>query len=77
MTKALEAIERQYPEAAKVIRAGEEDVLTYYTFPQAHWRQIRSTNPLERLNREQKHSRHGVRHDLFLDDPSHDATAIE
>jgi putative transposase len=26
----------------------EDDVLAYKTFPQAHWRQIHSTNPLER-----------------------------
>ena len=32
----------------------EEDVLAYKTFPQAHWRQIHSTNPLERLNKEIK-----------------------
>ncbi len=32
----------------------EDDVLAYKTFPQAHWRQIHSTNPLERLNKEIK-----------------------
>lgn len=32
----------------------EGDVLAYNTFPQAHWRQIHSTNPLERLNKEIK-----------------------
>ena len=30
----------------------EEDVLAYMTFPEKHWRQIHSTNPLERQNRE-------------------------
>lgn len=30
----------------------EDDILAYMTFPEAHWRQIRSTNLLERLNRE-------------------------
>ena len=29
-----------------------DDVLTYLTFPSTHHRQIHSTNPLERLNRE-------------------------
>lgn len=52
MTKAIAVLEKQHPEAAKVVREGEDDVLTFMTFPQAHWRQIRSTNPLERLNRE-------------------------
>ncbi len=30
----------------------QPDVLAYMTFPKTHWSQIRSTNPLERLNRE-------------------------
>jgi transposase-like protein len=29
----------------------EEEVLAYKAFPQAHWQQIHSTNPLERLNK--------------------------
>ena len=29
-------------------------MLAYLTFPQAHWRQIWSNNPLERLNKEIK-----------------------
>ena len=32
----------------------EEEVLTFYDFPAAHRRQISSTNPLERLNKELK-----------------------
>ena len=50
--KAIEAIERKFPDAARCARAAEEDVLAYMHFPPAHWRQIRSTNPLERLNKE-------------------------
>jgi transposase-like protein len=30
----------------------EEDLLAFYAFPLDHWRKPRSTNPLERLNRE-------------------------
>ena len=30
----------------------EEDLLAFYSFPPDHWRKLRSTNPLERLNRE-------------------------
>ncbi len=36
-----------------MVRA-EDDVLAYKTFPESHWRQIHSTNPLERLNKEIK-----------------------
>ena len=32
----------------------EADVLAYLAFPREHWRQIWSTNPLERLNKEVK-----------------------
>ncbi len=32
----------------------EEDVLAHMAFPREHWRQIASTNPLERLNKEIK-----------------------
>jgi putative transposase len=30
----------------------EEDLLAFYGFPPAHWSKLRSTNPLERVNRE-------------------------
>jgi len=50
--KAAELLDQKFPAAAAVLREGEEDVLTYMSFPERHWRQIRSTNPLERLNRE-------------------------
>lgn len=50
--KAIAAIEVRYPEAARCAREAEDDVLAYMGFPAAHWRQIRSTNPLERLNKE-------------------------
>lgn len=30
-------------------------MLAYLAFPPAHWKKIRSTNPLERLNKEVKH----------------------
>ena len=29
-------------------------MLTFYDFPREHWRQVYSTNPLERLNKELK-----------------------
>lgn len=44
----------QYPQITKLLTDAEEEVLTFYDFPQAHWRQIYSTNPYERLNKELK-----------------------
>lgn len=52
MGTALEAIREKWPRAAGVAEDGEDDVLAYFSFPAAHWKQIRSTNPLERLNKE-------------------------
>lgn len=51
-TKALELLDEHCPAAADLLRDAEDDVLTYMTFPQAHWRQLHSTNPLERINKE-------------------------
>ena len=47
----------KHPEVADMLEESEEDILAYMSFPEDHWRQIRSTqlastNPLERLNRE-------------------------
>ncbi len=51
MSRVL-ALLKSHPKAARVARAGEEDVLAFMAFPAKHWRQLHSTNPLERQNRE-------------------------
>jgi transposase-like protein len=51
MSKVLTLLER-YPKAADVARLAEDDVLAFMSFPEKHWRQLHSTNPLERQNRE-------------------------
>jgi len=50
--KAVELLAPKYPAAAAVVEEAEEDVLAYFSFPEKHRRQIHSTNPLERQNRE-------------------------
>lgn len=40
------------PKVAELLEAAEEDLLAFYRFPSAHWSKLRSTNPLERVNRE-------------------------
>jgi len=52
LNKAVELLADKHPDAAELLIAAEDEVLAYFAFPQAHWRQIRSTNPLERLNKE-------------------------
>jgi transposase-like protein len=44
----------RYPKVADLMDAAEDDVLAYLAFPRAHRRQLWSTNPLERLNKEVK-----------------------
>lgn len=48
------ALERSHPKVSALLDEAGEDVIAYMGFPQAHWRQIHSTNPIERLNREIK-----------------------
>ena len=40
------------PKVAQLLEEAEEDLLAFYAFPQPHWTKLRSTNPLERVNRE-------------------------
>jgi putative transposase len=44
----------RFPRLAVLLDDAEADVLAYLAFPAEHWRQIWSTNPLERLNKEVK-----------------------
>lgn len=44
----------RWPRLAALMDDAESDVLAYLAFPREHWRQIWSTNPLERLNKELK-----------------------
>ena len=43
---------RASAEGRPAAEGAEEDLLAFYRFPQAHWSKLRSTNPLERVNRE-------------------------
>ena len=52
--KLIEAFQLRHPKLAELMLRAEDDVLTYKTFQQAHRRQIHSTNPLERLNKDIK-----------------------
>ena len=53
--RAGQVIERLGASAPKVVELlieAEEDLLAFYRFPAVHWSKLRSTNPLERVNRE-------------------------
>jgi len=47
-------LEDRFPKAAALMVGAKEEVLAFTAFPTEHWRQIWSTNPLERLNKELK-----------------------
>jgi putative transposase len=49
-----ESLGLRFPAVAKLLLDAEPDLLAHFTFPETHRRQIRSTNPLERLNKEIK-----------------------
>lgn len=44
----------RFPRVVRLLEEAEEEVFTFYDFPLVHRRQIYSTNPLERLNKELK-----------------------
>jgi putative transposase len=50
--EAVGQLERPLPKVAALLEEAEEDILAFYGFPAEHWRKLRSTNPLERFNRE-------------------------
>jgi putative transposase len=54
--KALQVIEKlralSLTKAAELAEAAVGETLTYYTFPEEHWRRVRTDNPLERILRE-------------------------
>ena len=47
-------LEDQLPGIATMLRDAREQITAVADFPEAHWRKVWSTNPLERLNREVK-----------------------
>jgi putative transposase len=49
---ALERLKKPLPKVAVLLEEAEEDLLAFYAFPADHWPKLRSTNPLERVNRE-------------------------
>jgi putative transposase len=49
---AVTQLERRLPKVATLIEDAETDVLAFDAFSAEHWSKPRSTNPLERFNRE-------------------------
>ena len=50
--EVLERLAGPAPKVAALLEAAESDLLAFYELPREHWSKLRSTNPLERVNRE-------------------------
>jgi putative transposase len=48
----LERLAGVAPKVCELLEAAEEDLTAFYAFPREHWTKLRSTNPLERVNKE-------------------------
>jgi len=52
--KVSDGLRARFPQAAALLEEAAEDILAHKHFPEEHRRQLHSTNPLERLNKEIK-----------------------
>ena len=52
VSAVIEQLTPTAPKVAELLADAEEDLLAFYRFPPEHWSKLRSTNPLERVNRE-------------------------
>ena len=52
VTHVLERLATAAPKVCELLEAAEEDLIAFYAFPPEHWTKLRSTNPLERVNKE-------------------------
>ena len=52
LSEAVAHLDGKLPKVAALLEEAEEDILAFYAFPAGHWSKLRSTNPLERFNKE-------------------------
>jgi len=52
VTHVIARLESLAPKVCRLLEEAEEDLLAFYAFPREHWTKLRSTNPLERVNKE-------------------------
>jgi transposase-like protein len=54
LRRVADSLGQRFPSVSDQLEEAEADLLAHAAFPREHWRQIYSTNPLERLNKEIK-----------------------
>src|SRR2546423_162126 len=54
LREVCKGLQAKFPHAVSLLEEAEAEIFTFYDFPTEHRRQIYSTNPLERLNKELK-----------------------
>ena len=52
LSEAVAHLDGRLAKVATMLEDAEADILAFYAFPAGHWRKLRSTNPLERFNKE-------------------------
>jgi putative transposase len=52
LAEVVERLEGPAPKVARLLLEAEPELLAFYGLPKEHWSKLRSTNPLERVNRE-------------------------
>jgi putative transposase len=52
VTHVIARLEPVAPKVCRLLEDAEEDLIAFYLFPREHWTKLRSTNPLERVNKE-------------------------
>src|SRR3954452_8083442 len=52
LADVVERLQPIAPKVAQLLLDAESDLVGFYAFPREHWSKLRSTNPLERVNRE-------------------------
>lgn len=54
LRRVADSLRLRFSTVSTLLEDTEDDLLAYMSFPREHWRQLYSTNPLERLNKEIK-----------------------
>jgi putative transposase len=52
VTHVIGRLEQPAPKVCRLLEEAEEDLIAFYGYPSEHWTKLRSTNPLERVNKE-------------------------